>query len=75
MEHEAERQTGKAATEWKQKKQSQFEDEEWLTYKTRQKEKPLNEEPGAFYSTVFEGINSQKSVFDKSALFHTGQEG
>lgn len=57
------------------KKQSQFEDEEWLAYKTRQKEKPLNEEPGAFYSTVFEGINSQKSVFDKSALFHTGQEG
>ena len=57
------------------KKQSQFEDEEWLTYKTRQKEKPLNEEPGAFYSTVFEGINSQKSAFDKSALFHTGQEG
>lgn len=57
------------------KKQSQFEDEEWLTYKTRQKEKPLNEEAGAFHSTVFEGINSQKSVFDKSALFHTGQEG
>lgn len=57
------------------KKQRQFEDEEWLTYKTRQKEKPLNENPGAFESTVFEGINSQKSVFDKAALFHTGQEG
>ena len=57
------------------KKQSQPEDEEWLTYKTRQKEKPLNENPGAFESTVFDGINSQKSVFDKVALFHTGQEG
>lgn len=51
------------------------EEEETLTYRTYRREGALNEEQGVFKGKTFEGINTQQSIFDRTAIFHskTGQ--
>ena len=45
------------------------EEEETLTYLSRKRETSLNEEQGVFQGKTFEGINTEKSVFDRTAVF------
>lgn len=45
-------------------------EEETLTYHTRRREEALNERQGVFLGKAFEGINTEKSVFDRTAVFH-----
>lgn len=49
-------------------------EEETLTYKAYPRRQNLNEEQGVFQHHTFEGINSEKSLFDKTALFHVKSE-
>lgn len=45
------------------------EEEETLTYQNRKRETSLNEERGVFQGKTFEGINTEKSIFDRTAVF------
>ena len=45
------------------------EEEETLTYQNRKRETSLNEEQGVFQGKTFEGINTEKSIFDRTAVF------
>lgn len=45
------------------------EEEETLTYLSHKRETALNEEQGIFRGKTFEGINTEKSVFDRTAVF------
>ena len=45
------------------------EEEETLTYLSHKRETSLNEEQGVFQGKTFEGINTEKSVFDRTAVF------
>ncbi len=49
------------------------EEEEALTYLSRKRETALNEEQGVFQGKTFEGINTEKSVFDRTAVFRVGE--
>ncbi len=48
------------------------EDEETLRYDVRPKQASINEDSGVFNIKKQTGINSAPSVFDKTAVFHTG---
>ena len=50
-----------------------MEEEEALTYLSRKRETSLNEEQGVFQGKTFEGINTEKSVFDRTAVFRVGE--
>ena len=58
----------------KAKKRSVEDDEETLTYRQRDRVMPLNEQKGAFTDRVNKGINTEKSIFDKTAVFNTRGE-
>lgn len=45
------------------------EEEETLTYRAYSRETALNREQGIFQNKTFEGINTRKSVFDRTAVF------
>lgn len=47
----------------------QDEAEETYSYDTRLKQPFITEEAGAFAGRAFAGINTQKSVFDETAVF------
>lgn len=51
------------------------DEEETLTYRTYRRESALNGEQGVFKGKTFEGINTQQSIFDRTAVFcsKTGQ--
>lgn len=49
------------------------EEEETLTYLSHKRETSLNEEQGVFQGKTFEGINTEKSVFDRTAVFRVGE--
>lgn len=49
------------------------EEEEALTYLSHKRETSLNEEQGVFQGKTFEGINTEKSVFDRTAVFRVGE--
>ncbi len=59
----------------KKKQQADFsdEEEETYTYQERPRQTSLNEGPQVMTGKTFEGINSRKSVFDRTAVFHTGE--
>ncbi len=54
----------------KKRKQQFEEDEEWLTYAVRQRMTPINKDKGVFPEES-SGINTRKSVFDRTAIFNT----
>ena len=58
----------------KKKKKQQEEDEETLSYAERLKMKPLNKNKGAFEGSEGNGINNSPSIFDRTAIFHTGED-
>ena len=62
-------------TEKKQKGQrpivDEDEEEETMTYQERRPVVSLNTTPGVFESKMGRGINSEKSIFDKTAIFRT----
>ncbi|MDO4292955.1 MAG: hypothetical protein Q4C65_06950 [Eubacteriales bacterium] len=45
------------------------DEEETLTYQERKRPVNLNEEKGVFEEKTFQGINTQESVFDQTAVF------
>ena len=47
-------------------------EEDTLTYMQRKRQTSLNREPGVFESK-FQGINTEKSVFDRTAVFQVGK--
>ncbi len=61
--------------EKKKKKARELEDseeeEETLTYKERGRQVPMGDGPEALTARTFEGINSRKDIFDRTAVFHT----
>ncbi len=58
----------------KKKKQQAEEDEDTLTYAQRKRMQPLNKTKSAFADNSGDGINTAKSIFDKTAIFHTGED-
>lgn len=56
------------------KKPVQETEEETLTYLSRKREHALNEGRGVFQGKTFEGINTEKNVFDRTAVFHVREE-
>ena len=60
-----------------QKKKKRYYDddgEETLTYDRRLRMEPLNKTKGAFGDDKGGGINTAPSVFDRTAIFHTGED-
>ncbi len=59
----------------KRKQRADFfdEEEETLAYQEQPRQASLNEGPQMMTGKTFEGINSRKSVFDRKAVFHTGE--
>ena len=55
--------------------QDQDEDETGMAYMPRPRMVPLNANKGAFDNTDDTSINTAKSVFDRTAIFHTGGNG
>ena len=51
------------------------DEEETFTYQERRKPGNLNEEKGVFEQKAFGGINTQQSVFDRTAVFRKGSAG
>lgn len=47
--------------------------EETMTYQERKPLISLNTAPSVFDSQFNRGINSEKSIFDKTAIFRTGE--
>ena len=58
----------------KRRRRQEEEEEETLTYATRQRQLSLNKNKGVFPDEPFGGINTQLSVFDRTATFHTGED-
>lgn len=56
----------------KQQKEGYQEEEETLIYGNHKKQKPLNAEEDIFERRQLEGINTKESIFDRTAVFHTG---
>lgn len=50
------------------------EDVETMTYKPFQRSEALNDSPGIFRSFDEHTLNREKSVFDRTAVFHTVRE-
>jgi len=67
----------KGNQEKKKKKQQRAdffdEEEETYAYQEKPRQTALNEGPQVTTGKTFEGINSRKSVFDRTAVFHTGE--
>ncbi|MBR5420211.1 MAG: hypothetical protein IK115_03575 [Lachnospiraceae bacterium] len=58
----------------KRRRQQQLEeDEETLSYAPSYRSKPINKQKGAFEKENFGGINTAESVFDRTAVFRTGE--
>ena len=57
----------------KNKSGNQME-EETLTFLNRRRETALNEERGIFQGKTFEGINTEKSIFDRTAVFRVEEK-
>lgn len=54
------------------KKPDDFQNEETMTYGVRKKKQDINGlQGGIFQSSIKEGINTRKSIFDSKASFHT----
>lgn len=53
------------------RRQAPPEEEETLTYKKKTWARPVNQAPSVFDTHKFRGINTQDSVFDTTAVFHT----
>lgn len=54
----------------KKKQQKTIEtEEETLTYAQKKKRSDINQEMGVFGSVMGDGINTRKSIFDKTAIF------
>lgn len=49
------------------------EEEDTMSYASRDRQKPLNQQAGVFHQQKLEGINTRKSVFDETAVFITGE--
>ncbi|MCC8163858.1 MAG: hypothetical protein LIO86_12010 [Lachnospiraceae bacterium] len=49
------------------------EDEEMDEYMERRRQPYLNEKKAVFDDDTFGGFNTQKSVFDRTAIFRTGE--
>ncbi len=49
------------------------EEEETLTYKDRTRQTSPDDGPEVLTARTFEGINSRKDIFDRTAVFHTGE--
>ena len=47
------------------------EEEDTMTYASRDRQKPLNRQAGVFHQQKLEGINTAGSVFDETAGFRT----
>lgn len=47
------------------------EEEDTMTYASRDRQKPLNRQTGVFHQQKLEGINTGRSVFDETAVFRT----
>ncbi len=61
--------------EKKKKKQQDPDDGEiTLTYLERLQIPPINKNKGAFHDNSGDGINTAQSVFDRTAIFHTGED-
>ena len=61
------------AAQQKRKKAGNIpEEEETLTYRAYSRETALNKEQGVFQDKTFGGINTRKSVFDRTAVFSKG---
>ena len=52
----------------------QQDGEETLMYMERHREASLNRYRGAFTDKMESGINTRQSVFDRTAIFHTGED-
>lgn len=48
------------------------EEEEWLMYDERKSQESLNRVEGVFTEKAKHGINTEPSVFDRTAVFRTG---
>ncbi|MBR3607419.1 MAG: hypothetical protein IKL51_07590 [Lachnospiraceae bacterium] len=60
----------------KNKKKHEDEWEETMTYDTRQRNQALNDRKrDSFFSSMNEGINTRKNIFDRKAIFHTNTKG
>lgn len=61
--------------EKKKKKQQDPDDGEiTLTYLERLQIPPINKNKGVFHDNSGDGINTAQSVFDRTAIFHTGED-
>lgn len=47
------------------------EEEDTMSYASRDRQKPLNRQAGVFNQQKLEGINTAGSVFDETAVFRT----
>ncbi|MDE6640483.1 MAG: hypothetical protein K2K63_08165 [Acetatifactor sp.] len=47
------------------------EEEDTMSYASRDRQKPLNRQAGVFQQQKLEGINTAGSVFDETAVFRT----
>lgn len=56
----------------KRKNAQPFEEEEnTVSYASRDRQKPLNRQTGVFHQQKLEGINTRRSIFDETAVFMT----
>ncbi len=62
--------------EKKRKREQAFldDDEMGMAYMRRERMKPLDTDPGVFNQQDETSINTMKSVFDRTAIFHTKKE-
>ncbi len=62
--------------EKKRKREQQFidDDEMGMAYMRRERMKPLDTDPGIFNQKDETSINTMKSVFDRTAIFHTRKD-
>lgn len=59
-----------ASQQEKKRRQAPSEEEETMTYKKKIWPQPVNQELSVFDTHKFQGINTQKNVFDATAVFH-----
>lgn len=50
------------------------EEEDTMSYASRDRQKPLNQQAGVFHQQKLEGINTRRSVFDETAVFRTEEK-
>ncbi len=55
----------------RRKKEASDDGEETLTYMPKPRVRFINDSPDIFSGKMTEGINTQKSVFDRTAVFET----